>query len=69
MIQKNEGRQDRVLRAILGIILIFLGIFVLTQTAQIIAFVVAGILIVTALTGYCGLYTVLGINTCPAKKK
>lgn len=69
MIQKNEGKQDRVLRGVLGIVLIFLGIFVLTQTLQIIAFVVAGILIVTALTGYCGLYTLLGINTCPVKKK
>lgn len=69
MIQKNEGKQDRVLRVVLGIALILLGVFAFTYTLQIVAFVVAGILIVTALTGYCGLYALLGINTCSVKKK
>ncbi len=69
MIQKNEGKQDRVLRVVLGTALILLGVFVFTHTLQIVVFVVAGILIATALTGYCGLYSVLGITTCPVKKK
>lgn len=69
MIQKNEGKQDRVLRVVLGTALILLGVFAFTHTLQIVVFVVAGTLIVTALTGYCGLYSVLGITTCPVKKK
>lgn len=64
----NEGKWDRVIRAILGILLFISG-FMLTGIYKIIIFIISAILILTALTGFCGIYAVLGINTCKLKKK
>lgn len=57
---KNVGQFDRILRIILGLGLISL-VFVGPQTA----WGWIGVLpLVTGLVGWCGLYTVLGVNTC-----
>ncbi|MCX7725716.1 MAG: DUF2892 domain-containing protein [Chitinispirillaceae bacterium] len=63
----NEGKIDRVIRAVLGILLLILG-FMLSGVYKIIILIAAAILIITAITGFCGLYAVLGINTCKIKK-
>jgi len=66
----NIGIIDRVIRVILAIVvavLIYMG--TLTGTAAIVLGIFAGILLFTALIGWCGLYTLVGINTCPSKKK
>lgn len=55
-------------------IIIALGLFVLYFTNMIpgnraiVALVVAIGLIVTSFVWFCGLYTLVGINTCPLKK-
>ena len=64
----NEGKADRVIRIVLGIGLAAGGFFT-AGAVQMAMFVLAGILIITGAIGFCGLYTVLGINTCPVKKK
>lgn len=64
----NVGGTDRIVRIVLGVVLIALSYFgVLTGTAAIVAYVVAAIAIVTGLVNFCLLYTLLGINTRKTK--
>jgi hypothetical protein len=61
---KNVGRADRVVRIILAVVL---GALVLvkavTGTLAIVLGVAAVVLLGTGLIGWCGLYSLLGINT------
>jgi hypothetical protein len=61
---RNEGTLDRALRIAAGLILISL-VFIGPQTPW---GWIGLVSLVTGLVGYCPLYTVLGFNTCPAKK-
>lgn len=64
----NVGNMDRIIRLILGVVLIGLAYSgTLTGTAAIIAYVVAAIAIVTGLVKFCLLYTLFGINTSKVK--
>ncbi|KLT73838.1 membrane protein [Neisseria arctica] len=57
---KNIGSSDRIIRIVIGIILISL-VFVGPQTL----WGWLGLIpLATGLLGWCGLYTLLGINTC-----
>lgn len=60
----NMGSIDRVLRAIVGVVLIAL-VFVGPQTAW---GWIGVIPLLTAFVGSCPLYSILGIKTCPLKK-
>ena len=62
-IKPNEGTIDRIVRIIIGIIGLLIGFTILSGTAQIIAYVIGVIGLITGIVGYCGLYTILGINT------
>ena len=60
----NAGNFDRIARALLGIVLI-----ARTRSGTIVAWGWIGIVpLATAAFGFCPLYTVLGINTCPMKR-
>jgi hypothetical protein len=60
----NEGTIDRALRIAVGILLL-----ALTFTHSIGMWGWIGVVpLLTGLIGWCPLYTVLGINTCPMKK-
>ncbi len=64
MFKTNEGTRDRVLRVIAGLALISL-VFVGPQTP----FGWIGVVpLLTGLAGWCPVYTLLGLNTCPARK-
>ncbi len=63
MLIKNEGLIDRLSRFLLAEILAILAWFWLAGTIQIIAYILAAIMLVTAVLGFCGLYQILGINT------
>lgn len=67
MFAQNEGTLDRGIRAIVGIVLLIATFMGLSGLWQIIAGVVAVVLLATAIFGVCPLYSVLGINTCPVK--
>lgn len=56
----NEGTADRVVRAILGIVLLGLGIFVVKGTWGVVLDVLGVIMLVTAATGFCLLYRLFG---------
>jgi hypothetical protein len=63
---KNEGALDRIIRAILGVGAGIGAIFT-TGALQITLGIISAALIITAITGFCGLYALLGINTCKVK--
>ena len=61
----NEGTADRAIRVVLGIAAIVGAVLVgASSVLGIVLFVAAGILLVTAATGFCPLYRVVGISTC-----
>jgi len=60
---RNESNVDRVLRVVLGLVLLSL-VFVGPQTPWGLIGVVP---LVTGLVGVCPVYSVLGISTCPTK--
>ncbi len=59
----NIGSADRWIRIIVGIVLILLGIFKFEGTGKWVAIIVGLIPLITALIGWCPLYTLLGIST------
>ena len=61
---QNVGGIDKVLRLIGGAALVAAGIYL----NQIWLAVIGGVLFFTGLLGRCGLYYLIGVNTCPAKK-
>ncbi len=66
----NVGKTDKIIRFIIAAILAGLYVSgVVKGTLGIVFLVAAIILAATGIIGFCGLYTLLGINTCPAEKK
>lgn len=60
----NVGGIDRILRIVVGLVLI-----ALTLTGTIGVWGWIGVVpLATGLFGFCPLYTVLGMNTCPIRK-
>lgn len=65
IMKKNVGTIDRVLRVVVGLVLIVLA---LTATQPIGAFGWLGIIpLLTGLVSFCPLYPLLRINTCSKK--
>ena len=67
MPKPNEGKTDRTIRVILGVILLGLALLSLTGVAQIIAGVAGVIALVTGAIGFCELYKILRISTLEKK--
>ncbi len=60
----NMGKADRIIRLIIGLAIVAWGV----MNGNIIADVIGGILLFTAVTGWCPLYLPFGINTgCQGK--
>jgi hypothetical protein len=66
--EKNESGLDRGMRAILAVILVLLGATVFTGTLSTVMYVLGAVMFVTAVTGFCALYRLLGINTNKGSK-
>ena len=64
--EKNECTSERVVRVIIGIILLYVGAIYmgLSGILSYIVVIVGLLLLVTGLIGFCLLYSVLGMNTC-----
>ena len=60
----NIGKLDRILRLVLGIVLIVLGAVSFTGGLQIAAIVAGIVALATAGMRFCLLYRVLGVSTC-----
>jgi hypothetical protein len=65
---KNIGAIDRITRAVLGAIFVLSFFFLKSSLFKIILLIFGIVLVFTAITGFCGLYKVLGISTCPLKE-
>ena len=61
---KNEGTIDRALRVAIGIVLLSLTVL----GPQTLWGLVGLIPLVTGLVGYCPVYKLIGLNTCPLQK-
>ncbi len=60
---QNEGKWDRIIRVIIGLVLLYIGYAMLSAPWNYVAYVVGAILLITGIIGYCALYSVLKINT------
>lgn len=67
--KKNIGAADKMIRLVIAaIIAILFFLEVITGTLGLVLLIVAGALVLTSLFSFCGLYTLLGINTCHTRK-
>jgi membrane-bound ClpP family serine protease len=66
MFKKNESAADRIIRAIIGIVLLVIGIYEVgpSEVLGVILIIVGAIILITGITGFCALYSLLGISTC-----
>lgn len=68
--KKNVGSIDKIIRFLIAaLIAVLFFTKVITGTIGIILLVFAGILIITGLVGFCGIYSLLGISTCKVAGK
>ena len=68
MLVKNESDKDRIIRAVIAVVLIAFYFAVPSSINAAIAnigLVVAGDLLFNAVSGTCMIYRAFGINTCP----
>ncbi|MBU1041073.1 MAG: DUF2892 domain-containing protein [Proteobacteria bacterium] len=63
----NVGGIDKILRIVVGLVLLFLVYFLKTPDSLWWWGLIGIIPLGTGLMGYCMLYTLLGINTCPTR--
>jgi hypothetical protein len=68
MFKINESPLDRVIRAVLSLVLLLLGIFVASGVFHIVLIILGAILGITAITGFCLLYSILGVCTLKEKQ-
>ena len=64
----NEGGVDRILRVIVGIVLIAGAYLYLDGTWAWVAGVVGAIAFLTGAIGICPAYAIMGFNTCPVRR-
>lgn len=67
--KKNMGKVDRAVRALIALVMV--GLYfgnIVTGVLGIVLMAAAGIFFLTSLISFCPLYTVVGFNTCAAKK-
>jgi hypothetical protein len=60
--KNNVGNLDKVIRISVGLLSVVLGIVFHWGF-----YLLAAALIITAFTGFCGLYAFFGMSTCPRK--
>ncbi len=65
----NEGRTDRIIRVVIGVVFAILAFSKVGGLAgEWIFGILAAVAIITGITGVCGLYRLVGIRTCPIRK-
>lgn len=64
MFAKNVGQTDRLIRAIVGVVLLIAFFTMAAGVLKWIALIVGIVMLATAALGTCPPYAMLGINTC-----
>jgi hypothetical protein len=59
----NESTIDRVIRLIIGVVLIAAGYFFATGVGSIVLYVLGAVMLFTAATGFCLIYKLFGAST------
>lgn len=68
--KKNMGSADKIIRLIIAAVIAYLYYNgTISGTLGIILLTFAGIFVLTSLISFCPLYSLIGLNTCPVKKK
>lgn len=69
--KKNEGNLDRIVRTILGVVALgvaFVALDVMNGAIfGIILAAIGAVLLVSAAVGFCPMYRLIGLETCPLK--
>lgn len=66
--KKNMGNADRIIRLLIAAVVAVLYFTnIITGTVGIVLLLLAGVFVLTSLVGFCPIYALLGINTCPKK--
>ena len=65
---KNVGSTDRIIRAIVGIVLLALAYMGNFGAYAWVGYVLGAVMLGTAAIGWCPPYSLFGINTCAVKK-
>jgi hypothetical protein len=67
--KKNVGSADKTIRLVIAAIFVALYFTnTVTGTLGIILLVLAGVFSLTSAIGFCPLYSIFGISTCPVKR-
>lgn len=67
--KNNVGNTDKIIRLIIALVLG--GLYfaeIVTGALGIVLLILAAVMILTALSGFCPLYTLFGLNTCEQEK-
>ncbi|HEX5826336.1 MAG TPA: DUF2892 domain-containing protein [Candidatus Limnocylindrales bacterium] len=68
-LQQNVGTPDRIVRLVLAAVLAAAALTGLVAAPfSYLAGVLAVVMLVTGLTGFCPLYALFGIRTCPVRR-
>ncbi len=66
--KKNMGGADRIIRVLLAAVFAYLYFGgIVTGTWGLVLVILGGVFLLTSLVGFCPLYTLVGLNTCPKK--
>jgi len=60
---KNESKVDRLIRVILGLVFLYLAFFITTDGLSLVLYVLAILMILSAITGFCALYKIFKFST------
>ncbi len=68
--KKNMGNVDKIVRLLLSALMIVLYLTdVVSGTVGIVLIALSAVFVLTSLIGFCPLYKIVGLSTCPVEKK
>lgn len=68
IMKKNMGVPDRLIRLLIAAVVVALYLMnVIAGTLAIVLLIVAGVFVLTSIAGFCPLYSLFGVNTCPKR--
>lgn len=66
----NMGTADRIIRLLLAAVFAYLYFSgTVSGTLGLVLVILGAVFVLTSLISFCPLYTLVGFNTCPAKKQ
>ncbi|MFO8088001.1 MAG: DUF2892 domain-containing protein [Bacteroidales bacterium] len=67
--KKNVGKVDKIIRLLAALLIgVLYFTSVISGTLALILGIIALVFVFTSFMGFCGIYKLLGINTCPIKR-